>query len=178
MPHFVQKGLLDYKCLVWKLVWPELSSLAACSAVTWCVGGDFNITCWAHERFPIHWSTQRLSLFNKFIDLVNLIEIPLQNGRFTWSKEGSSPSRSLLDIFFINQEWDVLLNNSRVSCKARIFSNHFPLILEAGAFLWGHPFRFCNSWLLSSECNQIIAETVSSSNFHGWASFILYEQLR
>ena len=27
--------------------------------------------------------------------------------------------------------------NSRVSRKARIFSDHFPLFLEAGSFLWG-----------------------------------------
>ena len=120
-----------------------------------------------------------MSLFNKFIELGNLMEIPLQNGRFTWSREGFSPSRSLLDRFLINQQWDDLFENSRVSHKARIFSDHFPLMLEAGAFLWGpSPFRFCNSWLLSNECNQIIVETVNNSNFYGWAGFILQEQLR
>ena len=75
--------------------------------------------------------------------------------------------------------WDVCFENSRVSRKARIFSDHFPLFLEAGSFLWGpSPFRFCNSWLVSSDSNQIIVETVSNSNFQGWAGFILHEQLR
>ena len=75
--------------------------------------------------------------------------------------------------------WDICFENSRVSRKARIFSDHFPLFLEAGSFLWGpSPFRFCNSWLVSSDSNQIIVETVSNSNFQGWAGFILHEQLR
>ena len=162
-----------------KLVWLELSSLDACSSGAWCVGGDFNITGWVHERFPFSRSTKGMSLFNKFIDIVNLIEIPLQNGWFTWSREGISPSRSLLDRFFINQEWDVLLENSRVSRKERIFSDHFPLMLEAGTFLWDpSTFWFCNSWLQSNECNQIIIETIYRSNFDGWAGFSLHEQLR
>ena len=78
-------------CRERKLVWPELSSLADCSAVAWCIGGDFNITRWACERFPFGRKTRGMSLFNKFIDMVSLMEIPLQNGRFTWSRDGSSP---------------------------------------------------------------------------------------
>jgi len=75
--------------------------------------------------------------------------------------------------------WAICFENSRVSRKARIFSDHFPLFLEAGSFLWGpSPFRFCNTWLVSSDSNQIIVETVSNSNFQGWAGFILHEQLR
>ena len=92
-----------------------------------------------------------MSIFNKFIVLVNLSEIPLHNEQFTLSRESGSPSRSLLDRFLINKDWDDLFENSRVSRKARIFSDHFPIFLEAGAILWGpNPFRFCNSWLLSS----------------------------
>ena len=40
---------------------------------------------------------------------------------------------------------------------------------------FGVPLLF--GFVLSSECNQIIVETVSSSNFHGWAGFILHEWL-
>ena len=77
-----------------------------------------------------------MSLFNKFIDPANLTEIPLQNGRFTWSRKGGSPSRSLQDRF-INKNWDDLLENSCVSRKACMFSDHFPILLEAGAIIWG-----------------------------------------
>ena len=40
------------------------------------------------------------------------------------------------------------------------------------------PFRFCNNWLLSTECNLLIEETISNFTHHGWASFILHEQWR
>ena len=95
--------------------------------------------------------------FNVFIDSANLMEITLQNGKFTWSREGGTGARSLLDRFFINSKWDDEFENSRVTRKARIFSVHFPLLLEAGATLLGaSPFRFCNSWLLIKECNKVI----------------------
>ena len=36
--------------------------------------------------------------FNDFIYQANLLEVPLCNGRFPWSCEGSSVARSLLDF--------------------------------------------------------------------------------
>ena len=82
--------------------------------------------------------------------------------------------------FFINKDWDNLLENSGSLAKpAAIFSDHFPILLEAGAIIWGpSPFRFCNSWLLSNECNLLIEETVTNFTHHGWAGFILHEQWR
>ena len=124
-----------------KLIWPELSSLSQCLAEAWCLGGDFNITRWAHERFPLGRSTRGMSLFNKFIVSVNLSEISLHNGRFTWSRESDSPSRSLLDKFLINKDWDDLFENSRVSRKARIFSYHFPIFFGGGCNIMG-PYPF------------------------------------
>lgn len=40
------------------------------------------------------------------------------------------------------------------------------------------PLLVSYSWLLSNECNQVIEDTVRSSNYHGWAGFILHKQLR
>lgn len=67
------------------------------------------------------------------------MEIQLQNGRYTWSREGCSASGSLLDRFFINEEWDEAFEHTRVSRKARTFSDYFPLFLEAVRFYGGLP---------------------------------------
>jgi len=75
--------------------------------------------------------------FNNFIDTTNLREIPLQNRRFTWSREGNQVARSLLDRFFIYREWDDAFDNTRVTRHARTFSDYFPLVLEVGAVSWG-----------------------------------------
>lgn len=38
------------------------------------MGGDINITCWGHERFPFQRNTRGMWNFNKFIVLANLIK--------------------------------------------------------------------------------------------------------
>ena len=100
--------------------------------------GDFNVTCWAHVNLPIGRNTRGMRLFNNIIDSANIMEIPLQNGRYTWSREGGSPLRSLLDRFFINDKWaGEFEKHSILSSKARIFFDHFPLLLEVVVVLWG-----------------------------------------
>ena len=143
VPMFMVRVVIERK-----FVWPELQTITECGEEAWSLGGDFNITRWVYERFPVGRSTRGMRQFNAFIDSANLMEIPLQNGKFIWSREGGTAARSLLDRFFINSIWDDEFENSRVTRKARTFFDHFPLLLEAGAILWGpSPFRFCNSWL-------------------------------
>lgn len=67
--------------------------------------------------------------FNKVIEEAGLLEIHLCNSNFTWSRNGSSNSNSLIDQFLVDKEWDELFDNSRVNRKARVFSDHFSLLL-------------------------------------------------
>lgn len=41
------------------------------------------------------------------------LEIPLSNGKFTWSSLGVNLIHSLLDRFFVLKSWDHLWDNSR-----------------------------------------------------------------
>lgn len=67
----------------------------------------------------------------------------MSNGRFTWSRERNRVSRSLLDRFLVTNEWDEAFEGSQVFRQIRIVSDHFPLLLEAGAVDWGpSPFHF------------------------------------
>lgn len=68
-------GPNDYKER--RFVWPELSSLSIYCSELWCIGEDFNITWWAHERFPIKRITKGMRKFNSFIDSTKLMEVPL-----------------------------------------------------------------------------------------------------
>ena len=77
---------------------------------------------------PVGRSTRGMRQFNSFIESANIMEIPLQIGKFTWSREGGTAARSLLNRFFINSKWDGEFENSRVTRKARTFSDHFPLL--------------------------------------------------
>ena len=117
--------------------------------------------------------------FNKFIDMSKLMEIPLSNGKFIWSREGSTNSQSLLDKFLISNNWDDMFANSRVTRQVRLLSDHFPILLEAGSFEWGlSPFRFCNSWLELKDCCRFVENSLDLEIPQGWAGFILSTQLR
>ena len=82
--------------------WPELLSLIGYCTEAWCLGWDFNMTKSVGERFPEGRMTRGMRKFNNFIDNSKLIEVPLLNGKFTWSREGRTASRSLLDRFLVS----------------------------------------------------------------------------
>ncbi|KAE8637486.1 hypothetical protein CSA_016968 [Cucumis sativus] len=44
--------------------------------------------------------------FNIFIKENNFMEVPLSNGRFTWSSEGEVISKSLIDRFLVSNKWE------------------------------------------------------------------------
>lgn len=112
--------------------------------------------------------------FNRFIDSAALLEVPLSNGRFTWSREGLNVSRSLIDRFFIFKDWDDMFENTMVTRQPRFFSYHFPLLLEAGTIAWGpSPFRFYNSWLLNKKVGRIIERALEGCENQGWADLSL-----
>ena len=77
--------------------------------------------------------------FNNVIDRAKLLEVPLSNGRFTWSREGSTLARSLIDCFFIHTTWDQNFENTGVNRQERLFSDHFPLFLKVDLLNGGLP---------------------------------------
>lgn len=84
------------------------------------------------------------------------MEIPLSSGKFTWSREGSFISRSLIDRFLISNNWDETFSNTRVTRQVRILSNHFPILLEVGSFKWGPPPFRLKGWLDLKECCELL----------------------
>lgn len=81
--------------------WLELLSHIGFSAKAWCLGGVFNMTKSEGEHFPEGRMSRGMRKFNNFIE-PKLIQVPLLNGKFTWSKEGRVVSRSLLDRLFVS----------------------------------------------------------------------------
>lgn len=59
-------GPTDYKDR--KFVWPGLLILSDYCMEAWCFGGEFNITRWVHERFPLGRITRGMRLFNNFLE--------------------------------------------------------------------------------------------------------------
>lgn len=63
--------------------------------------------------------------------------------------------------------------------RPEFFSDHSPILSEAGSISWGPtPFRFCNTWLLNKECCNVIINLISSDFSSGWAGFMTSSQPR
>ncbi|XP_022154822.1 uncharacterized protein LOC111021983 [Momordica charantia] len=131
-----------------KRLWSELRDISGFSEKFWCLGGDFNVSRWPSDKSSGGRITRSMRKFNCIIGELDLTEVPLSNGKFTWSRMGNDSIHSLLDKFLLSKEWDNLFNNSRVSRVERITSDHFPIVLDVGDCTWGPSlFRFFNSWL-------------------------------
>lgn len=76
-----------------------------------------------------------MTKLNKLIEDLGFMDISLSNCKFTWSRLDDDSLHSLLDRFLVSKQRDMLFDNPRVS--RHIFSDHFPLLLEAGSFAWG-----------------------------------------
>lgn len=126
----------------------ELYDLQGLCQGIWCVVGDFNMVRWSEERLNGNSSSRSMKRFNKFIDDSDIIEMPMLNGKFTWSRMGERAAASKLDRFFVSRQWLDFFKEGRVERLQRPTSDHFPIQMSIGAFKWGPtPFRFENLWL-------------------------------
>lgn len=149
--------------------WLELHDISSYCDKLWCIGADFNMVRWPSEHSSGRRLSKGMKKFSPVIVHLDLIELPLSNGKFTWSKMGNDSTHSLLDRFLISRDWDAMLINSKVSCAVQPTSYHFPIILEAGGFIWGpYPFRFYNSWLLDKDCIKLIEEKLAADKSYDW----------
>ena len=79
----------------------ELRSISGLCSLPWLIGGDFNLIRARHERQGPSFNYILSNRFNNVISDLDLMELPIHNCKFTWARSVSSPSRSLLDRFFL-----------------------------------------------------------------------------
>uniref|UniRef100_A0A9I9EEF8 Uncharacterized protein n=1 Tax=Cucumis melo TaxID=3656 RepID=A0A9I9EEF8_CUCME len=87
--------------------------------------------------------------------------------------------RSLLDKLLVYFDWDEAFANTKATQQVRTSSDHFSILLEAGAYKWGplSPFIFCKNWLLDKYCCRMIENSLSLSTPPGWMGFTLTNKL-
>lgn len=66
--------------------------------------------------------------FRRFIDAVELQEIPMLGRKYTWSNESEAPTLVRLDRVFCMAEWDIF-PDYLLQSAATMISDHCPLIL-------------------------------------------------
>jgi hypothetical protein len=112
--------------------------------------------------------------FSDFISDCELLDPPLEGGRFTWSNGREIEAMSRLDRFLFSAEWDEKFPSIKQQRLARLLSDHFPLMLECGSAHQGRrPFRFENMWLHSDGFVERVKNWWMSYQFQGTPSYIL-----
>ena len=66
------------------------------------------------------------------IEELELRDLPLQGGMFTWSGGLNNLLKSRIDRFLISEDWEVHFQGSIQVVLARPVSDHSPIILDGG----------------------------------------------
>ncbi|WMV13351.1 hypothetical protein MTR67_006736 [Solanum verrucosum] len=120
--------------------------------------------------------------FSDFIEDMELQDLPLTGGSFTWRKWRKGDRQDIaarLDRFLISEEWEVSFRKIKQSILPRVTSDHNPLLLECGN--WEKQtsyFKFENWWLQTQDFNERIKVWWNSVTYVGRPDYILACKLK
>lgn len=137
----------------------ELRSILSLVNCAWIIGGDFNLVRWMTDRSGLNDNFTLMSLFNDFIRDTGLIDVPLENRRFTWSSGRPQPSHSKIDRVFIDSSLTLQFPIISLQALPQTISDHAPLLLTCT----NEPspkrsFKLELFWLSNPEASNIIHE--------------------
>ncbi|XP_057425790.1 uncharacterized protein LOC130719169 [Lotus japonicus] len=116
--------------------------------------------------------------FNRFIDDLEVMDVPLHGRKFTWfGPNGQSMSR--LDRFLVSDGWTNHWPHCFQSVLVRDISDHCPLLLRSVVQNWGpKPFRVLNCWFQHPSFKKFVLDSWSSFQVQGRGIFVIKEKLK
>ena len=87
-------------------LWEDLGAIKGLWGEPWCLGGDFN-----EIRFPgkRNWGSRiqrSMRRFSKIIEELELKDLPIQGGQYTWKGGLNNQRMARLDRFLITDDWE------------------------------------------------------------------------
>eukprot|EP00253_Pinus_taeda_P036322 PITA_36322 len=162
------------KISCWNTLETDLSSIQSSLII---LGGDMNLIRQAEEKFGgnFHPDSARDKL-ETIIQLFNMIDIPLSNGKYTWTNKraGSHNIKERLDRFLIQEG---LASNFQVIKSHTIHgtaSDHKAVVLSLnkGTNLGPLPFKYNKHWDSHEEFSTLVqnqwANEISGSPHYVW----------
>ena len=138
-------------------LWEELGAIRGILNDPWCLGGDFNVTISQRERSSQGRISGAMRRFAQVLDELELLDLPLQGGVFSWSGGRNNQSWARLDRFLVT--WLDQFCGVVQSRLLRPTSDHFPILLKGGGLRQGpSPFRFENMWLKVDDFKDLLRD--------------------
>ena len=145
----------------------------------WCLGDDFNATLSQRERSSQGSLNGAMRRFAQVVEELELLDLPLQGGVFSWSGGRNSQSWDRLDRFLVTQSWLDLFRGVAQSRLPRPTSDHFPILLKGGGLSQGPSlFRFENMWLKVDGFKDLLRDWWQGAGRRGRANFRLAAKLK
>lgn len=138
------------------------SYLCFCHAIDipYMIGGDFNILRFSNEKKKLSSLSHAFGLFNSIISVLNLRELHLNGGAFTWSNNQDNPTIEKLDRVLISSEFEDLFPLMSARKLVRDISDHNPIFVtsrdETDDKNKNREFRFELSWLKKMKSSYLL----------------------
>ena len=159
--------------------WEELGSIKGLWDCPWCIGGDFNEVLFPNERSRGGRLSNSMRRFSDILNDLDLRDLPLQGGPYTWSGGLNGSSMSRLDRFLVTADWESHCNKVTQRRLPRPVSDHFPIMLDSDGIRTGlTPFRFELMWLKYEGFKDILKGWWQNLHFYGSFDFILSAKLK
>jgi exonuclease III len=114
----------------------ELKEIRQFCQGPWLTGGDFNLICSEADKNNQNIDRAMMGRFRRWINDMNLKELPLHGRRFTWSNGHNNPTLVRLDRVFCSVEWEEAFPDCLLQSSATQDSDHCPLILGLQDLIW------------------------------------------
>ncbi|KAK9988965.1 hypothetical protein SO802_029204 [Lithocarpus litseifolius] len=160
-------------------MWDELAGTHQVWRTPWCCFGDFNIVRFPSERRGETRLTLAMEKFSEFVVDMNLVDLPLEGGSFTWSSGSDLPAMSRIGRALVSPDWEDHFPDVIQRILPRPISDHSPILLEAGRMVRGKsPFRFENMWLRTEGFVDKVHSWWNRHSFVGTPSFVFAKKLK
>jgi exonuclease III len=126
----------------------EIQATKPLAGVPWLILGDFNLIYKASDKNNLNLNRRLMGKFRAALDSCELIEICLQNRKYTWSNERENSTMVRLDRAFCNPDWEMLLPHFALQALSTGASDHCPILLRRQEIVPTKArFRFEDHWL-------------------------------
>ncbi|XP_022741900.1 uncharacterized protein LOC111293429 [Durio zibethinus] len=114
----------------------------------WCIGGNFSIIKCLEENRGISYDLASMSSFVNFINSMDLVDLQLNDGLFSWSDNKEIPTMCRLDPFLLSSDLLTKFPTLHQNVLPKSLSDHNPICLSVEDKNWGlKPFRLFSHWM-------------------------------